>query len=326
MIRRKVKDEWIGYKVGFYAGELSIKHDQGRATLNGPEAVEIILDEQYWFERDWCNPVPGYYTKDSEGGFAYDTSYPNYRDLVSKYYIDKKFHDGIFRISKALNIEYAHAQNLLVPLSDMLIAKVPENTAYMDGFGKQADQLIELLTRIEHPGIEPDSKRKGEKRREYYPEILSIRVETGWLKGRGTSSLIKKTVSDGAYNFTHERLILFLRELASKWIGSNDSKKQIDALKNWDSGLGEKLHILTVYDYIILNKINRYKPNGKGSGLTVNNDAAKKTAYLIEAAKRLHQELNIDALVDDIELKDTQTLTNQYRRLIRDEIKKLYKK
>lgn len=327
MIRKKVNGQWVGRKVNFYAGDQRMENENGRATVLGlgVELEEIEINEKYWCERDWGYNIKGYYDKDEKGNYVYDTTYPGFRDLISSYFIDKCFHDGIKEMCDALGIEYNHAQNLMVPLSDLFLSMLPKNSEYMDGFREQADQLVELFQRLEHPGVDPDPKRKGKDSRDYYPIIRSIRIETGYMTGRSTRSAIMKSEKDGSYNFRHERLTMFIRQLVERWIGSEDYHKQMAMLINNDLGLGDKFYILSVYDYLVLNGVFKYKPNAKGSKQTVNNDASRKTAYLVESAKLLHEGKKIDGLLADVKTRETKDLTNQYRRMITYYIEKLHK-
>lgn len=327
MIRKKVDGQWVGHKVSFYAGEQRMEHENGRAVVHGLgiELEEIEINEKYWCDRNWGYNIRGYYDKDEGGKYVYDSSYPGFRDLLARYFIDKKFHDGVKQICAALGIGYDHAQNLMVPLSDMYMSRFPKNTEYMDGFREQADQLVELLLRLEHPGTDPDPKRKKDERRDYYPIIRSIRIETGYMTSRSTRSGIRRSEKDGSYNFSHERLTMFIRQLVDRWIGSEDYRKQLAMLIDNDLGLGDKFYILSVYDYLILNGVFNHKPNAKGSKKTVNNDASRKTAYLIESAKLLHEGKKVDGLVADIKTRHTKDLTNQYRRTITYYIEKLHK-
>jgi hypothetical protein len=325
MIRREVDGKTTCLRIGYYGGEfLIVIDDEKCAYVRGEEVVEIEIDQEYFEDVMAVHEIQGFDDKDERGQYVYDKNGAGFRELTEKYFIDKVFYDGISTVCDDLSIDTNHAQNLMVPLSDIIMTKKPDHSAlYREGYGKQAKQLVDLLLRLKYPGVEPDPSRTGDKKRDYYPEIKAIRIETGFLKTIGAKSKRKKIEKEDSYNFTHDRIILLFRELLGKWSNTPQFNQQIERLKNWKPAVTEADYILVIYEYLVYHGLCN-PGKARVSGSVINNDASKKTGYLIETAKKLRGMPNrASELPPFSEYRLSQDVADRYRHAVKSAYERL---
>lgn len=314
------KGSGIWYKIQFYEGPREIVDDENGVLAAQGDVVQIEIDDLYWRNHYPSRRITGQYGDEER------------EKLISGYFVSRTLHDLVIELCDQMDIDRNHARNLMVPLSDMYFSVTGSNEEFSEGLEKEAKKLEELINRLQEPGIDPNKRKKGVHKRDYFPSISGVQISTGSVEKISKTSLKRVLKEDTEYEFKHDAILRIFQGIFLKAFTGEQGDYILSTLASRNESWKIKAHIENVYRYILNHALFKQghlakKPN------SIHNDACIKTGFLIDVVKAhykweyslqrgwkekpLEHRSEKENLIADLEQDVTQDLAKRYYHIIK---------